>query len=97
LTADQVTINAEWVPRFFGTTHLIAKADRTQNWLSMEQQLVAMDNIKAFVNERWNGGNENVMFKIGKWELFQEGLTWNCHSQCLTPRSRGRKNGDTDY
>jgi hypothetical protein len=50
-----------------------------------------MDNIKAFVNERWNGGNENVMFRIGTWELFQEGLTWNCHSQCLRSRSRGQK------
>jgi hypothetical protein len=91
LTADQVTIDAEWVSRFFRMTHLIAKADRTQNWLSAEQQLVAMDDIKAFVNERWNGGNENVMLKIGTWELFQEGLTWNCHSQCLRSRSKGRK------
>jgi recombinational DNA repair protein RecR len=29
LTVDQVTIDAEWVLRFFGTTHFIAKADRT--------------------------------------------------------------------
>jgi hypothetical protein len=84
-----VTIDAEWVSRFFGTTHMIANADRTQNWLSPEQQLVAMDDIKIFMNERWHGRNENIMFKIGTWELFQEGLTMDCHPQCLRPRSRG--------
>jgi hypothetical protein len=91
MTADQVTINAEWVSRFFGTAHMIAKADRTQNWLSPGQQLVAMDNIKIFVNARWHGRNENVMFRMGTWELFQEGLTMDCHPQCLRPRSRGRQ------
>jgi hypothetical protein len=46
LTADQVTINAGWVSQFFGTTHFIAKADRMQNWLSPEQQVVAMEDVK---------------------------------------------------
>jgi hypothetical protein len=30
-------IDAEWVSRFFGTTHLVAKADRKQNWTHQEQ------------------------------------------------------------
>jgi hypothetical protein len=86
-----VTINAEWVARFFGTTHLFAMADRTHNESSMEQQVVAMEDVKIFVHERWHGRNENVMFRIGTWELFQEVMTWNCHSQCLRSRSRGRQ------
>jgi hypothetical protein len=50
-----------------------------------------MDNIKIFVNERWHGRNENKMFRIGTWELFQEGLTMDCRPQCLRSRSRGQQ------
>jgi hypothetical protein len=91
LTADRVTINAEWVARFFGTTHLFAMADRTHNGLSAEQQVVTMEDIKILVHERWHGRNEDAMLRIGTWELFQEGLTWNCHSQCLRSRSKGQQ------
>jgi hypothetical protein len=91
LTADRVTIDAEWVLRFFRTTHLIAKADRTKNLSNPEQQVVPMEDVKNFVHERWHGRNEDAMFRTGTWELFQEGMTMNCHSQCLVPRSRGRQ------
>jgi hypothetical protein len=89
LTVDQVMINAEWVARFSGTTFLFAMADRTHNGLIVEQQVVAMEDIKIFVHERWLGRNEDAMYRIGTWDLFQEGLTWNCHSQCLRTRSKG--------
>jgi hypothetical protein len=89
LTADRVTIDAEWVARFFRTTFLFAMADRTHNGLSAEQQVVAIEDVKIFVHERCHGRNEDVMFRIGTWEFFQEGLTWNCHSQCLRSRSKG--------
>jgi hypothetical protein len=64
-------------------------ADRTHNGLSAEQQVVAMEDVKIFVHERWHGRNEDAVFRIGTWKLFQEGLTWNCHSQCLRSRSKG--------
>jgi hypothetical protein len=54
LSAKQRIINTQWVSSFFGTTHMMAKVDRTQNWLSPEQQVVAMDDIKIFVHERWH-------------------------------------------
>jgi hypothetical protein len=86
-----VIINKEWVLRFFGTTHMIAKADRTQNWLSPEQQVAAMDNIKIFVHERWHGRDRDALFRIGTWELFQLGLTLRGHLQCSVPRARGQQ------
>jgi hypothetical protein len=75
----------------FATTFLFAMADRTHNGLIAEQQVVAMEDVKIFVHERWHERNEEVMYRIGTWDLFQEGLTWNCHSQCLRTRSKGRR------
>jgi hypothetical protein len=91
LSAKQRIIDAEWVSSFFGTTHMIAKADRTQNWLSPEQQVVAMDDIKIFMHERWHGRDGKAMFRIGTWELFHLGLTLRSHDQCMMSRVRGRQ------
>jgi hypothetical protein len=88
LTADQVTIDAEWVAHFFATTFLFAKRDRMHNGLIAEEKVVAIEDVKIFVHERWHGRNEDAMFRIGTWELFQERMTWNCHSQCLKIRSK---------
>jgi hypothetical protein len=88
LTNDEkrVIINAEWVSRFFGTTHLVAKADRMHNWMSPQQQVVAMDSVKKFVHERWHGRDKSASYRIGTYELSELGMTWDCHSQCLRPR-----------
>jgi hypothetical protein len=51
-TDDQTLFDAEWILRFFGTTHLVAKADRTQNWTGQQQQVVAIDDVKIFIDER---------------------------------------------
>jgi hypothetical protein len=91
MTAGQVMNNAEWVAKFFEMTFLFAMADRTHNGLIAEEQVVAMEDIKIFVHERWHGRNEDAMYRIGRWDLFQEGLTWNCHSQCLRTRSKINK------
>jgi hypothetical protein len=91
LTADRVTIAAEWVARFFATTFLFARGDRTHNGLIAEVKVVAIKDVKIFVHERWHGRNEDTMFRIGTGEVFQEGMTWNCHSQCLKIRSKTRQ------
>jgi hypothetical protein len=91
MTADRVMIDAEWVARFFATTFLFAMGDRTHNGLIAEEQVVAMEDVKIFVHERWHGRNKDAMYRIGTWDLFQEGLTWNCHSQCLKTRSKVRQ------
>jgi hypothetical protein len=66
-------------------------ADRKHNGLIAEEQVVAMEEVKIFVHERWHGSNEDAMYRNGTWDLFQEGLTWNCHSQCLRTRSKVRQ------
>jgi hypothetical protein len=91
LTADRVTIDAEWVAHFFATTFLFARGDRTHNGLIAEEKVVAIKDVKIFVHERWHGRNEDAMFRIGTWELFQEGMTWDCHSQCMKIRSKTRQ------
>jgi hypothetical protein len=73
---------------FFATTFLFAMGDRTHNGLIAEEQVVAIEDVKLFVHERWHGRDEDAMYRIGAWDLFQEGLTWNCHSQCLRTRSK---------
>jgi hypothetical protein len=88
LNGDRTIINAEWVSRFFGTTHLVAKADRTQNWSEPQQQMVAIDDVKIFVHERWRDSDEPANFRIGSWELFWDGMTWEDHPQCDRHRNR---------
>jgi hypothetical protein len=86
LTNNRVIIDAEYVSMFFGTTHLIAKADRTHHLMNPESQVIKMDIVKLFVHERWHGRDKPALYRIGTWELFELGLTWNCHPQCRRPR-----------
>jgi hypothetical protein len=77
LLSDKVKrtiINAEWVSRFFGATHLVAKADRTQNWTHQEQ-VVKPKAVETFIDERWHGRNKPKPYRQGTLELFQEGKT----------------------
>jgi recombinational DNA repair protein RecR len=82
-TDDHTIIDVEWVSRFFGMMHLVAKADRMHNWTDQQQHAVAMDNVKLFVHERWNSRDRTLAYRIGTSELFQEGMTWSGHLQCM--------------
>jgi hypothetical protein len=90
LTGNRMIIYAEWVPRFFGTTHLVAKADRMHtNWTGPQpEQVVAIDDMKLFVHERWLDRDESADFRFGTWELFRDGMEWEAHPQCDRHRSR---------
>jgi hypothetical protein len=89
---DRTIINAQWVSNFFGTTHLIAKADRTHNWnRSQPVQQVAIDDVKLFIHERWHDRNEQADFRIGTWELFQAGLKWEPSPQSDRCRSKSQR------
>jgi hypothetical protein len=58
-------IDAEWVARFFATTFLFARGERTHNGLIAKEKVVAIEDVKIFVHERWHGRNEHAMFRIG--------------------------------
>jgi hypothetical protein len=79
------------VLRFFGTTHLIAKADRTHNGEKGKEQKVLIEDIKDFVNERWHGRKDQTdLCKDGTWDLFRKGMTTkDCNGQCERPRRWG--------
>jgi hypothetical protein len=89
VTNDRTIIDAEWVSNFFGKTHLTAKADRTANWTGAQPvQMVVIDDVKLFVHERWHDRNEQADFRIGTWELFQDGLKWEPSPQSDRCRSK---------
>jgi hypothetical protein len=89
---DRTIIDVEWVSRFFGTTHLIAKADRAHNWTGLQPvQKVAIDDVKLFVHERWHDRNEQADFRIGTWELFRDGLKLEPSPQSDRCRSKNQR------
>jgi hypothetical protein len=92
LTEDWTIIDAEWVSRFFGTMHLIAKADRAHNWTgSQPVQVVAIDDVILFVHERWHDKNVQADFRIGTWELFRDGIKWEDSPQSDRCRSKSQR------
>jgi hypothetical protein len=71
---------------------LIAKADRTHNWTrSQPVQVVAIEDVKLFVQERWHDKDKSKNFKIGTWELFQDGMKWEDSPQSDRCRSRSQQ------
>jgi hypothetical protein len=85
---DRIIVDAEYVSRFFGTTHLIAKVDRTHNGQKYKEQKVLIEDIKDFVNKRWHRRADQMdLYKDGTWDLFREGMTTkDCNGQCKRPR-----------
>jgi hypothetical protein len=92
LTVEQTIINVEWVSKFFGMTHLTAKADRTHNWTGTQPvQRVAIDDVKLFVHERWHDRNKQADFRIGTWEFPRDGLKWEPSPQSDRCRSKSQQ------
>jgi hypothetical protein len=89
LNQNRTIIDAEWVLRFFGTTNLVAKADRMQNWTDQQRQVVAIDDVRMFVHKRWHGRDKPENYRIGTWDSFQDGMKWDGHVQC--ERHRGEQ------
>ena len=50
---DRKYLDAEWILRNFGTTHLTAKVDRTHNWPEAPKVTIGYDAIMTFIDERW--------------------------------------------
>jgi hypothetical protein len=51
--ARQKLLDATWISRYFGTTHLVAKADRTYDGSAIPIEVIGLDNVYEFINERW--------------------------------------------
>jgi hypothetical protein len=49
-------IDAEWISRFFGTSHLDVRADRTQNWPTQKIWTLTDIKLQVYMMCRWPPG-----------------------------------------
>jgi hypothetical protein len=50
---DKKLLDAGWISRYFGTAHLVAKADRTYDGSAIPIEVIGLDDVYEFINERW--------------------------------------------
>jgi hypothetical protein len=62
---DHRVIDAEWIAHYFGTTHLVAKADPTQNCLEPLKLLIDYEVAETFVEQRWKYKDKNKVYRQG--------------------------------
>jgi hypothetical protein len=49
-------LDVEWVSRFFRTSHLDVRADRTQNWMTQQIWIVSGIQLQVYTQCRWPAG-----------------------------------------
>jgi hypothetical protein len=74
-------LDAEWVSRFFGTSHLDMRADRTQNWVTQRIWTMSEIQLQIYTQCRWPARKllekENPKFRCEYMEIFDDGVTVN--------------------
>jgi hypothetical protein len=71
-------LDAEWISRFFGTSHLDVRADRTQKW--PRQIILVMNDMQyqLYTNYRWPAGKllkeENPKFWFQFMQILDDGI-----------------------
>jgi hypothetical protein len=69
------------VLRFFGSSHLDVRADRTQNWITQRIWTMSEIQIQIYIQCRWPVGKllvkENPKFWCKYMEIFDDGVTVN--------------------
>ena len=86
---DKKILDAEWISRYFGTTHLVAKADRTQHKWVTPMQKIGYDAIMEFVDHRWKHKGRNDAFRRGTMHLSDDGSSIEAIGQWDYPRAGG--------
>jgi hypothetical protein len=71
-------LDAEWVLRFFGTSHLGVRADRTQNWPTQKIWVLSIAQLQAYMMCRWPPGVLLRKKQPTEWakylEIFDDGI-----------------------
>jgi hypothetical protein len=49
-------LDAEWMSRFFGTTHVDMRADKTQRWYTQQIWNMRRNSVKAYIDYVWPAG-----------------------------------------
>jgi hypothetical protein len=70
-------LDAEWVSRFFGTSHLDVRADKTQNWITQKIWSMSEIEIQVYTQCRWLTGKlsreEDPEYWFKCMQLFDDG------------------------
>jgi hypothetical protein len=86
----QSVIDAEWILRYFGTTHLVAKADRTQKCSEPPKLQIGFEAVETFVEQRWKYRDKNESCRRVTLHLFDEGWSTNKFGQWDDARKDNR-------
>jgi hypothetical protein len=73
LNSSRMIMDAEWISRYWGTTHLVAKADRTQKWISTEGVVLKRIRTEIFMVCRWSHRGESQDRLEETLRLFEDG------------------------
>jgi hypothetical protein len=72
-------LDAEWISRFFGTSHLDVRADRTQNWPRQIIWEMTVVQLQCHMSFRWPEGKllykENPKYWSQYLEILDEGIS----------------------
>jgi hypothetical protein len=67
-------LDAEWVSRLFGRSHLDVRADRTQNWIMQRIWMMSGIQLEVYLQRRWPARKllekENPKFWYEYMEIF---------------------------
>jgi hypothetical protein len=63
-------LDAEWISRFFGTSHLEARGDRTQNWPRQFIWEMTTTQLHCYMSFRWPIGNMMRKVKPTYWNEY---------------------------
>jgi hypothetical protein len=71
-------LDAEWISRFFGTSHLDVRADRTQNWGTQKIWVMSETQLQIYMMYRWPPGVQFREKQPKVWykylEIIDEGI-----------------------
>jgi hypothetical protein len=71
-------LDAEWISRFFGTSHLDVRVDRTQNWPRQIIWELTGIQLQVYTMHRWPAGElmreENPKYWCQYMEILEDGI-----------------------
>jgi hypothetical protein len=80
-------IDAEWISRFFGTSHLDVRADRTQDWPMQKIWTLTDVQLQVYMMRRWPPG---VLMKE------EQPTLWTVYLELLNDEIRKENPGPWD-
>jgi hypothetical protein len=71
-------LDAEWISRFFGTSHIDVRADKTQNWITQKIWNICPSALVAYIKMMWLARillrEDDPEYWCGVVRLFEDGI-----------------------